>query len=147
MIKGVRHTGIIVRDISVSLRFYRDLLGFTMWKDAVEEGEYIGNVVGIKGARIAWVKLNAPDGSLIELIQYLSENRTDRPAINNPSDLLGSSHVALTVDGAEDIYTRLLKSGYHCVNPPQISPDGLVKVFYCHDPDGVILEFVEELKE
>jgi len=31
------------------------------------------------------------------------------------------------------------------VNPPTIAPGGLVRVAYCHDPDGILMEVVEEI--
>ena len=45
----------------------------------------------------------------------------------------------------EKLYTKLCNKGIHCNSEPLIAPDGKAKVLYCHDPDGIILELVEEL--
>jgi catechol 2,3-dioxygenase-like lactoylglutathione lyase family enzyme len=106
VITGTRHTGLVVSDLILSLGFYRDLLGFNVCNQAVEEGEYIEKVVGIEGAKLKWAKLKAPDGSLIELIQYLSHPEQNRPVVNNPSNRPGSSHIAFTVDDIDGLYNR-----------------------------------------
>jgi len=145
MIKAIRHTGLVVRDINASLTFYRDVLGLSVVKRMTESGPFIEKVVGIPGAVLEWIKLKAPDGSLIELIQYHSASSRSPVIENAPSDKLGCSHIALTVRDLELCYRVLTEKGLRCNNVPQLSPDGLVKVMYCHDPDGIILELVEEL--
>ena len=71
MIKAVRHTGIVVRDLEKSVEFYC-ALGFVEDDRATEEGEFIDAVVGLKNTKLEWVKLKAPDGYLLELLQYHS---------------------------------------------------------------------------
>src|SRR5712691_6907267 len=70
-VSKIRHTGIVVSDIETSLPFYRDLLGLQSWWDEIEEGPFVDAVTGVPGARIHTVKLKAPDGVSIELLQYL----------------------------------------------------------------------------
>jgi catechol 2,3-dioxygenase-like lactoylglutathione lyase family enzyme len=145
MILDTRHTGLVVRDINCSKLFYEQLLGLSVWKQEKEEGPFIEKVVGIPGVCLEWVKLKAADGSLIELIQYHS-HPDSQTLKNQASNRLGCSHIALTVDNLDQVYQQLREHGSHCKSAPQISPDGKVKVLYCHDPDGIILELVEELK-
>ena len=146
MILGTRHTGLVVRDINRSLHFYRDVLGLKVWKHAFEEGAYIDTVVGIAGTKLEWIKLKAADNTLLELIHYHTPGTEQSAVINMPSNHLGCSHVAFTVDDLEQVYTALMHNNGHCVNAPVVSPDGKVKVMYCHDPDGIILELAEEIK-
>lgn len=143
MILGMRHTGLVVRDLERSLAFYRDLLGLEVWRRATEEGSYIENVVGISEVRLEWAKLKAPDGSVVELLQYHS-HPDNAPIENSRSNRVGCSHVAFTVSNLELTYRKLREVGIHCQSEPQLSPDGVAKVMYCHDPDGIILELVEE---
>ena len=147
MIKAIRHTGLVVRDINRSIAFYRDMLGFSVVKQMKESGPYIEKVVGIPDAVLEWSKLRAPDGSLIELIQYQTPVTRSSAVDNAPSDKFGCSHIALTVSDIESCYRKLIDKGLNCKSVPQLSPDGLVKVMYCHDPDGIILELVEELRQ
>jgi len=142
----MRHAGLVVRDLDISLVFYQELLGLSVFKRMKEKGHYIERVVGITGASLEWVKLQAADGSLLELIQYNSTTDTPQKVKNAPSDQLGCSHVAFTVKNLDLLHKTLVDKGYNCNSEPQMSPDGMVKVMYCHDPDGIILELVEELQ-
>ena len=141
---NIRHTGLVIRDLEKSLSFYCGMLGLALWKRAREEGPFIEKLVGIPGVSLEWVKLKTGDGSLVELIQYHSH--PDQKTIGNTaSNQLGCSHAAFTVKNLEKLYTKLCNKGIHCNSEPLIAPDGKAKVLYCHDPDGIILELVEEL--
>lgn len=146
MILSTRHTGLVVRDLEKSLIFYRDILGLSILKQMKETGPYIERVVDIPGASLEWIKLKVPDGSLVELIQYLSGSGAQQETENFHSDRIGCSHIAFTVKDIDQLYGNLIKKGYDCNSAPQFSPDGAVKVLYCHDPDGIIVELVQELK-
>ncbi len=144
----VRHTGFVVRNLEKSLKFYRDVLGLTVYKRETEQGDYIEKLVGIKGVRVEWVKLNVPEGGLIELLQYHSHPDTE--ASKNPESLpsnkVSSGHIALTVKDLDALYQTLVKGGYKCNSAPLPGPTGKTKILYAHDPDGIILELVEDLK-
>ena len=144
MILATRHTGLVVRDLERSIAFYRGVLGLEVWRQATEEGDYIDNVVGIPNVRLEWAKLEALDGSVVELLQYHSHPAT-APLVNAASNRPGCSHLAFTVADLDATYQTLVARGFHCNCAPQFSPDGTVKVVYCHDPDGIILELVEDL--
>ena len=146
MILATRHTGLVVRDLERSLAFYRDVLGLEVWRRATESGTFIDKLVGIAKVNLEWAKLKAPDGSVVELLQYHS-HPGDAPFENSPSNKLGCSHIAFTVVDVDAAYRRLDQMGIHCNAEPQVSPDGAAKVLYCHDPDGIILELVEEQKK
>ena len=141
--KQIRHTGVVVSDMERSLRFYRDLLGLKVAKNFKEEGAYIDSISGLSSVRVWMVKLTADDGSMVELLQYLSHPRKapDNPQICD----IGCSHIAFTVDDIDEEYARLSESGVRFNCPPYISPDGYAKVAFCHDPDGASIELVEVL--
>ena len=71
MIKSVRHTGVVVRDLEKAANFYR-ALGFIDSNQAIEEGKFIDQVTGLINTKLEWIKLKAPDGYLLELLQYHS---------------------------------------------------------------------------
>lgn len=131
------------------MEFYCGVLGLTVYKREVEEGEYIEKLVGIKNVRVEWVKLNIPGGGLIELLEYASHPDPDvsKKAESLSSNRLSSGHVALAVDNVEELYEALIAKGYVCNSPPLVSPDGKIKILYCHDPDGIILELIEDLEQ
>jgi catechol 2,3-dioxygenase-like lactoylglutathione lyase family enzyme len=143
VILGIRHTGIVVTDMEASLHFYRDLLGLEIWGEAVEQGSYIDSVTGLNGVRVQWVKLKAPDGGLIELLQYHSHPRVRIGKVGSAD--VGCSHVAFTIAEYDDAYEKLSGAGVTFNAAPVTSPNGKARVAYCHDPDGTIIELVEEL--
>ena len=140
MIKEVRHIGIVVNNIENSLKFYRDLLGLKVIKDMDEQGVYIDNMLSLDDVQVKTVKLSADTGNtLIELLDFKSHN--DNEVRNFYT--IGASHIALTVDNLEDLYKHLSANNIKFNAPPQKSPDGIVKVTFCNDPDGTPIELVE----
>ena len=109
-----------------------------------ETGAYIEKVVNLDGVEVEWVKMRAPDGFLLELLQYRSHPQSPKISLANANDL-GCSHVAFTVDEIEKACELICENGGKITNSPAISPNGKVKVAYCHDPEGVLMELVQEL--
>lgn len=141
--KAIRHFGIVVSDIEKSLHFYRDILGLQIKRDMLEEGDFIDAILGLKNVQVRTVKMSADNGSLVELLWYKSHPQKT----GKPKEICGTgaSHVAFTVENVEKEYERLKKNGVKFNCPPQISPDGKVKVTFCYDPDNTPIELVEEL--
>jgi predicted enzyme related to lactoylglutathione lyase len=143
MITSIRHTGIVVREIDKAIKFYQGL-GFVINKRVKEKGIFIDNVVGLDNCEIETVKLSSPCGNLIELLKYNS-HPIQTKIVNQPSNQLGCSHLALTVKDINKTIEYIIESGGAIVNLPKISPEKSVYVSYCHDPEGVLLEIVEEI--
>ncbi|MCK5117957.1 MAG: VOC family protein [Candidatus Latescibacteria bacterium] len=142
--KNIRHTGIVVTDMERSLRFYRDLLGLVPVIDFTEESEYIDTLCALDGVRLRMVKLVAEDGGMIELLQYLSHPR--QRSEGNALCEIGPTHMAFTVDDVDKVFADWSAEGIRCNCPPQMSPDGKAKLFFCQDPDGTFLEIVEMME-
>ena len=143
MIKAVRHTGIVVRYLEKSVEFYR-ALGFVENKRDIEEGIFIDTVVGLQSTKLEWVKLKAPDGYLLELLQYHSHPE-QKIITNQKSNQVGYSHLAFSVNGIDTICEKIKNIGGSVVNPPILTNDKKVKVAYCHDNEGNLMEIVEIL--
>lgn len=141
--KNIRHFGIVVSDIEKSLHFYRDLLGFQIKIDALEEGDFIDTILGLKNVKVRTIKMFAPDGNLIELLWYQSHK--GRKMENKEIFDIGASHPAFTVNNIDQEYQGLKEKGVQFIAPPQISSNKKAKVVFCYDPDGVPIELVEEL--
>ena len=142
-ITAIRHSGIVVSDLATSLPFYRDLLGLEVWWDQVEEGPFVEAVTGVAGARIHTVKLRAPNGVSIELLQYLN-TPTPVPPLTHSNDV-GCNHVALQVRDLDALYERAVEQGIRFNTAPLVAAGGNAKVTYCRDPEGVLVELVEIL--
>ena len=143
MIKAVRHTGVVVRDLEKSTEFYC-ALGFVEDNRAIEEGDFIDTVVGLQNTKLEWVKLKAPDGYLLELLQYHSHPEKKEIA-KQKSSQLGCSHLAFSVDDIDSICEKIEKIGGSVVNLPGLTKDKKIKVAYCHDIEGNLMEIVEVL--
>ena len=142
MIKEVRHIGIVVKNIENSLKFYRDLLGLKIVRDMNEHGNHLDNMLSLDNVEVRTVKLSVNENiTLIELLEFKSHN--DNEVRNFYT--IGASHVAFTVQDIEKLYQDLSKKNIKFNAPPQKSPDGLVKVTFCKDPDGTPIELVEIL--
>jgi len=143
MIIKTRHTGLVVKDLNKSIKFY-ETLGLKLWKRELEKGKFISKVVGLDNAEIETAKLKVSDGSLVELLEYKSHPC----AINNasyPSNKHGCSHIAFTVEDIEETSNKIKELGGSIVNAPSTSLNGEVTVMYCHDIDGILMEIVQEL--
>ena len=139
MVLSIRHTGLVVREIERSIEFYLGL-GFVLWQRMVRDGAYMDQLVGIPGVTLEWAKLRAPDGSMLELIQYHAPADI-QPLKNAPSNRLGCSHVAFAVDDLARACDQILLLGGSVVNMPTVESRSV----YCHDPDGIIVELVRNV--
>jgi catechol 2,3-dioxygenase-like lactoylglutathione lyase family enzyme len=142
MVIGSRHTGIICKDIDISINFYRDILGLSIIQDFWDNSEYINIITGMVGANVHMIKLKAIDGTVIELLEYVT-HPTD--LVKTPVYNVGACHLALRVANAEDAYLRLTDNGITVLSPPILSSEGIAKVFFCLDPNSVRIELVEML--
>ena len=141
----VRHVGITVSDLQKSIDFYKDLLGFTMVREMDESGEHIDNFSGIEGVNVRTVKMAGKEGAMIELLYYRSHPEANEENFLENITKIGCSHFALTVSDLSSLYSKLLENKYIVMCEPQYSPDGKVKLTFCRDPDGTLIELVEEL--
>ena len=139
---NLRHIGIVTKNLEKSLEFYRDILGFKIKTEALENKDFIDRILNLKDTALKTVKLVDPRGGIIELLHYDNPaSRTIKMEIND----LGLSHFALTVENLDDIYNMLKKSGANFISAPTLSPDNKAKVCFCYDPNGIAIELVKEI--
>lgn len=147
MVLNTRHIGFVVLDLEKFIKFYEGF-GLVLKSRLIEEGDYIDKLVGLKKVKLEWAKLALPDGSLIELLKYHTHiDLLNRGEAAQLSYRLGCSHIALTVCDIEQAINYICISGGSIKNKYQISPDGNVKVAYCYDMEGNILEIAQEIKK
>tara|TARA_Y100000590_G_C15338082_1_gene870379 strand:- start:170 stop:601 length:432 start_codon:yes stop_codon:yes gene_type:complete len=143
MIKNIRHTGIVVNKLKKAIAFYEGL-GFSILRQEIERGPHIESVVGLENAIVETVKLKSPCGGLLELLKYHSHPLDKKPG-NQQSNQPGCSHIAITVNNIDTCMKYIREQGGSIHHDPSTSPAGNVKVAYCHDPEGVLMEIVEEI--
>ncbi len=139
----IRHTGIVVRNLDNALFFWRDLLGFKVEVMMDESGREIDAILGLQNVHVTTVKMSAPEGGMIELLNFHSH--PDKELWNGKPYSTGITHIALTVHNLDLIYEQLIEAGFNFPNKPQYSRDGNVKVIYCQGPENLLVEFVENL--
>jgi lactoylglutathione lyase len=126
--RRMSHAGFAVASLEASLRFYRDILGFTeFWRGSSD------------GKALSWVNLRVPDGDdYLELMLYSAKPDSGRLHILN--------HLCLEVPDAGAAYAALSSR----VLPPGCKPTDPVRTgvnrkrqFNCYDPDGTRVEVME----
>ena len=143
MINGVRHTGIVVNEIENAIKFWVNLLGFKVVVDQIEEGEFIDKLLGLENVLVRTVKLAAQDGSLVELLHFISHKSL--PTWDGNPYKTGLTHIAFNVANISNVVSILEQNGYSEVNRYQKSLNGDVLVCYIKGFEGLLLELVEQL--
>lgn len=152
MLKEVMHIGITVSDMERSVSFYRDVLGFDYKGELVMEGPETDALFGYAGCKVRVAYLNgsaelfAPP---IELIQFLEPACTvGHPDLRTTS----ISEICFRSGDVENLYHHLQEQKVVCLSKPQFFDFtkygfGKSKAIYFKDPDGVILEAIQEMVE
>ena len=138
MITALEHIALSVSDLDVSVRFYRELLGFSVERIIEVPPEMgLGDVVGLPGcsARIAHLF----SGSLmLELFEYIHPRGEPVARTQTQADT-GFTHIGLaSTDTAED-YERLRDAGVEFLGEPVEFRPG-VWIVYFRGPDGEVCE-------
>jgi len=120
LIKRLTHASMLVADLDISLRFYRDLLGMQV-DDARPDLGYPG----------AWLRVGEQQVHLLQLPN--PDPRTGRPAHGGRD-----RHIAFDITDMHALRTALDHVGIHYT----LSRSGRNALF-CRDPDGNALEFVQ----
>jgi catechol 2,3-dioxygenase-like lactoylglutathione lyase family enzyme len=135
------HTAISVTDLDRSIHFYRDLLGMKLeWRIDHKKSEALERVVGLKNVDVSYAMLSGWGGKL-ELFQYHSPEGLPYPP-DKPVCDRGITHFGFQVEDIDDLYAKLAAQGVRFNTFPEIVRPG-VKATYFHDPDGIIIEFVQ----
>lgn len=141
---SVGHVGITVSDLDRSVRFYRDALGFEVSRPVQVSGPFFEKVTGVPGCVIDVVFARGL-GHIIELLCFRAP--ADRKTSTLRSCDPGFWHLCLKVKDIEQAVRAIRASGYEALSEVQTAVDppaqGL-RVVYARDPDGVVLELIEE---
>ena len=142
MIK-IRHTGIVTNNLKKSLYFWRDLLGFNIKKEAIEDGELIDKVLGYKNVKVKTIKLEDNNKNLIEILYFYNAPKLIKRKLFPYS--VGYTHISVTVKNIKKYYKKLKKNKIKFNSLPKKSQDNKVIMTYCKTPENCYLELVEEL--
>jgi len=142
MIKEIRHTGIVVKNLDESLDFYSKKLGFHIVKKADESGPFINQILDLENVKVTTVKMMLNDSQMIELLDFKTHKKNLK---SKQLCDIGPTHIAFTVENVDQIYEEFKENGVHFISQPAVSPDGYAKVVFCSAPEGTYIELVEIL--
>jgi len=143
MIKGIRHTGLVVSNLNKSIYFFKKILGFKIFKHMDENGEFVETILNLKNVKLTTVKLKSKNGQMIELLRF-HNIRKDKSKIKIFSQ--GLTHISFDVDNINKTYNLLKKNNCKFLSKPKVNDDKTAKVVFCKGPDNFFLELVQILK-
>lgn len=150
MISGVHHFSFSVKDLDRTIQFYTKILGLKLQSRNRNKYETLGLALfGSKwglNQKHADLELAVIDigGTRVEFIEY--KDPEAKPYHQNPS-IAGSAHLAFKVDNIEETRKKLEAAGVEFHYPIQsFMEQGKIEWKWCYfrDPDGIILELVEQ---
>jgi len=145
MIESVHHIGMSVASLEVALAFWEKFLGRPARWSTVLDRPYLSRVVGYPNVAIKAAFVDLPGGGVIELLDYLVDDRTPNPeATANPGNL----HLCLRVSDARSVWDDAVRCGAR-----PLSSDGPVAIdggpnigaqaAYLRIHDGITLELFQ----
>ena len=144
MVTGFNHSGFVVNDLEMMVRFYRDSLGLTVIREVDSVAPPEGDHTGIPGAHRALVFIGREGAEhVLELVHFIDP---PRPEGHLDRDQLGAAHVCFNVDDLESLHLRLKAEGIEFVTEPKFreTPEGGSRgICYARDPEGNWLEFIQ----
>jgi len=117
MIRNIHHTAISTGDLERSLRFYKDLFGFTeVFSSAWKVGtEITDRIVGLENSSARVVMLKLGD-TCLELFQYATPHSRNWENLNVRCAIMASRICCMEVKDIDAEYARLTAAGmvFHC---------------------------------
>jgi glyoxylase I family protein len=139
----VHHSAIVVRDLDVSLRFWRDGMGFAVMMDMDFDGDW-QTLFGARSNRLHSVFLGDPahaNAGIVELVQF---DAGAGDALDDEPPRAGFLLLSCYVD-VDETLARLGDLGLGG-EPSRITvpgPNGtVVQMATVRDPDGVLVELI-----
>src|SRR5436190_6362740 len=102
------HIGICVSNLERSMRFYRDLLGFSCEHQLDVEGEPTDTLLRLRGTKLHAEYLTR-DGVRIELLHFASPPAPPRP--ERPMNQYGLTHLSFRVTDMDGVLEALRAAG------------------------------------
>jgi catechol 2,3-dioxygenase-like lactoylglutathione lyase family enzyme len=136
------HIGICVTELSRSLDFYCQGLGFQQVSELAMEGEPAATLLELPDVSLRAVYLER-DGVRIELLHYPRPGAFAE-AQPRPMNRAGLTHLSFQVDSLEEAVKQLCAHGGRLLEGSRIElPEAGAAAAFVTDPDGTRIELVQ----
>jgi catechol 2,3-dioxygenase-like lactoylglutathione lyase family enzyme len=141
---------IFVRDIEVSLKLYRDILGLKPMFDNYWKGKGINDIMGTEGKELRATVLMAGDSIVgnIGIYQLYNEKGQPPPAAKGSDTRIGDVAVIFPTNDIWGLTKKIQAAGYEMISPPVtlleqpgMKQQALEMMF--RDADGVLVNLVQ----
>lgn len=145
--RGLHHTAITVANLNRAIDFYCGVLGLELAHEPTDtfSGEFVERALRVPGATLRIAVVGCGDDR-IELLEYAAPpSPVERPL---PANARGAAHIAFLVDDLDAKRAELEAKGVEFFAEAVTNEGGALAGWrwaYFSDPDGVVLELVEEV--
>lgn len=132
--------GVVVRDLAVMERFYRDVIGCRAVRRS-RVPESVGSPAGL-GGELAVVWLQVPSGGCVKLLLPSSPVAPAHEALP-PAGRVGLSYLTFHFDDMDPVVAALTAAGARPLSDPVVVPARGRRVSFWSDPEGNAVELVD----
>ena len=137
------NVGIVVESLEDAIAFFTEV-GLKLEGRATIEGEWAGRVTGLRSQHVEIAMMVTPDGhSRLELSRFLAPS-TVSDHRNAPVNSLGYLRVMFTVEGIDEMVSRLIKHGAQLVGEV-VQYEGSYRLCYIRGSEGILIGLAEQL--
>jgi len=148
---NLRHIALVVSDIERATRFYCGI-GCQLMSTDKESGSFISHLLALIDCELLTCKLMLPDGSRIELIEFVKPSLEIQAGIRrNNTVFSGIHHLAFTVSNIDSFVSLVLKLGGFLISSPMSVPKehsvNAVSALHCYvsDPFGNLIHLAQDI--
>ena len=142
-VQRMDNVGVVVDDLEAAVAFFIEL-GLELEAEAVVEGPWVNDVVGLGDVRVDIAMVRTADGhSRLELTKFHTPQAVSSGQ-NAPANTLGIRRIMFAVDDIEDVLARLQAHGAELVGELGQYEDSY-RLCYVRGPDGIIVALAEQL--
>lgn len=150
MLGHIAHIGITVTDMEKSVVFYNKILGLKITGQIEMKGEESDRLFGMKNSLVKLTYLSGTEELMsppVELIQFVGRETKKLPCSLTQTSI---SEICFACTDIDKVYEKLQAEGVECLSGPEFFDFseigfGKSKAFYFKDPDGIILEVIQDV--
>ena len=144
---SINHIAISVPDVKKGMKWYQEVMGFTIVRgpveltsDNIQVGKALNNIFGSKFKKLRIVWMSSANNIGVEIFQFIQPKQLiKKKQIEYWSG--GVIHIAVTERNIEDLLSRVTKTGGKQISKIwELDPKKHHKLVFCSDPFGNIIE-------